>query len=39
MNVIMILRIVLGLFTLVSLGFCKDLLAHKEDFTKEKPYL
>ena len=37
MNVIMILRIVLGLFTLVSLGFfVKDLLAHKEDFTKEK---
>ena len=37
MNVIMILRIVLGLFALVSLGFfVKDLLAHKEDFTKEK---
>lgn len=37
MNIISILRIVLGVFTLVSLVyFVKDCLAHKEDFTKEK---
>ncbi|MEF9916676.1 MAG: permease [Lachnospiraceae bacterium] len=37
MDVIMILRIVLGIFVLCSaFYFIKDCLAHKEDFTKEK---
>ncbi|MEG2986535.1 MAG: permease [Lachnospiraceae bacterium] len=37
MNVITILRIVLGIFVLCSaVVFIKDCLAHKEDFTKEK---
>lgn len=38
MDIIMILRIVLGLFCLVSLAyFVKDLMAHKEDLKGGKP--